>query len=66
MEIPKWKSEGIIKPSPSKIRKSLTYNFFNIKKNIQSIGDDCYKIIFIDTKLYEDDIKKGYQHNKIV
>ena len=66
MEIPKWTSNGIIKPSPSKIRKALSYNFFNIEKNIQSISDDCYKIIFIDTNLYEDDIKKGYQYNKIV
>ncbi len=66
MEIPKWTSDGIIKPSPSKIRKALSYNFFNIEKNIQSISDDCYKIIFIDTNLYEDDIKKGYQYNKIV
>ncbi len=65
MEISKWQSKGIIKPSPSKIRKALNYNFFNIEKNIQSLGDDCYKIIFIDTKLYEDDITKGYQHNKI-
>lgn len=66
MEISKWQSKGIIKPSPSKIRKALNYNFFNIEKNIQSLGDDCYKIIFIDTKLYKDDITKGYQHNKIV
>ena len=66
MEISKWRSDGIIKPSPSKIRKALSYNFFNIEKNIQSIGDDCYKIVFIDTKFYEEDIKEGYQKNRIV
>lgn len=66
MEIPRWRNDGVIKPTPSKIRKALASNFFNIQKDIQLINDDCYKIIFIDTTLYEDEIKQGYQKNRII
>lgn len=68
MQIPKMKSEGIIKPIPSKIQKIASR-----MKNIKRIDDNTFQIVSgnfglyfeFDTSLYAAEIKRGYQENKI-
>ena len=68
MQIPKMKSEGIIKPIPSKIQKVASR-----MKNIKRIDDNTFQIVSgnfglyfkFDTSSYAAEIKRGYQENKI-
>lgn len=67
MQIPKMRSEGIIKPAPGKIRKVMER-----MQNIQCISDDTFEIIPasrglylpFDTSLYSGHINKGYKKQK--
>ena len=68
MQIPKMKSEGIIKPIPSKIQKvaSRMKNLKRIDDNTFQIVSDKFGLYFeFDTSLYAAEIKRGYQENKI-
>ena len=68
MQIPKMKSEGIIKPIPSKIQKvaSRMKNLKRINDNTFQIVSDKFGLYFeFDTSLYAAEIKRGYQENKI-
>ncbi len=68
MQIPKMRSEGIIKPAPGQIKKAA-----GRMENIRFTDDGVFEIIparnglylLFDTSLYTDDIKKGYQKNRI-
>ena len=68
MQIPKMKSEGIIKPIPSKIQKvaSRMKNLKRIDDNTFQIVSDKFGLYFeFDTSLYAAEIKRGYQESKI-
>lgn len=64
MQIPKLKSEGLLKPIPSKIRKVTEQ-----MQNIICIDEDTFQIVqaekghFLpfDTSIYSDEIEKGYR-----
>jgi len=68
MQVPRMKSEGIIKPAPKKIRETAER-----MQNVRCVGDGIYEIIPaemglylpFDTSLYFSDIEKGYQKNRI-
>ena len=64
MQIPKPKSEGLLKPTPAKIRKSIAQ-----MQNIKMIDENTFAIIpaekghFLpfDTSFYTSELEKGYQ-----
>lgn len=68
MQIRKMKSEGVIKPIPSRIQKVA-----DRMKNIKRIDNNTFQIISanfglyfdFDTSMYADKIKKGYQNHRI-
>lgn len=69
MQIPRMKSEGIIKPLPGKIQETAER-----MENIRCIGDGVFEIIPagkglylpFDTSIYSGYIEKGYQKHKII
>ena len=69
MQIPKMKSEGIIKPAPGKIQKVAER-----MKNIRCTGDGVFEIIPadrglylpFDTGIYLDYIEEGYKKGRIL
>ncbi len=64
MQIPKPKSQGLITPTPGKIRQSIAQ-----MQNVKSIDENTFEIVpakkghFLpfDTSIYSDEIEKGYQ-----
>lgn len=64
MQIPKSKSQGLITPTPGKIRQSIAQ-----MQNVKSIDENTFEIVpakkghFLpfDTSIYSDEIEKGYQ-----
>lgn len=64
MQIPKTKSQGLITPTPGKIRQSIAQ-----MQNVKSIDENTFEIVpaekghFLpfDTSIYSDEIEKGYQ-----
>lgn len=64
MQIPKMKSEGLLRPGPSKIQKAM-----DRMQNIKYVDGDTFEIVpagkgyFLpfDTRIYSDEIQKGYQ-----
>lgn len=64
MQIPKMKSEGLLKPIPSRIRKVTKQ-----MQNIKHLNDDTFEIVqaakghFLpfDTHIYSSEIEKGYR-----
>ena len=63
MQIPKAKSEGLLRPAPSQIRKVMEWMF-----NIKYVDGNTFEIVqagkghFLpfDTRIYSDEIEKGY------
>ena len=60
MQIPIPRADGIRKPSPTQIRKTL-----DRLENIQITNESSYEILHVDTEFYDAEIKLGYQKNKI-
>ena len=64
MQIPKAKSEGLVKPVPGQIRKVVER-----MQNIKSVDSNTFEIVqagkgyFLpfDTSIYSDEIEKGYK-----
>lgn len=64
MQIPKLKSEGLLRPIPGKIRKVMEQ-----MQNIKYVDEDTFEIVeakqghFLpfDTSIYFDEIEKGYR-----
>ena len=68
MQIPKMKSDGVIKPVPSRIKKVAER-----MENVKIVSDGIFEIVPaenglylpFDTSLYTSDIDKGYQKHRI-
>lgn len=64
MQIPKVRSEGLLRPTPGKIRKAMER-----MQNIKFVDDNTFAIVqaakghFLpfDTSIYSGEIEKGYQ-----
>lgn len=64
MQIPEVRSEGLLRPTPGKIRKAMEQ-----MQNIKFVDDNTFEIVqavkghFLpfDTSIYSSEIEKGYQ-----
>ena len=64
MQIPKAKSEGLLRPVPSQIRKVMER-----MQNIKCVDNNTFEIVqagkghflLFDTSIYSDEIEKGYK-----
>lgn len=64
MQIPKLKSEGLLRPIPGKIRKAMEkmQNIICVDENtFEIVQADKGHFLPFDTSIYSDEIEKGYR-----